>query len=572
MKPPNWDRIQEIYHAALERSPSERSQFVANACAGDPELLREVEELLAADGSSKEFLTPVVKLGSEEPGPSSEDDLVATTIADRYVVEKKLGAGGMGQVYFARDLRLNRRPIVIKILSSELLEESFAQQRFKKEVEALSRIHHDGVVKVLDTGALTDGRPYIVMEYVDGETLRSQIRAEGMNLQRAASILKQIGDALDHVHGQGVFHRDLKPENIMLKRGPDSVVLVDFGIAKVTNSIVAPSTAHGSPIGTLLYMSPEQLRDRGVTAASDIYSMALVAYEMVTGRRVFNASTVAQLLELQRKGVPVRPSSLRPNLSRKADEIIIRALSYKPQSRYQSAKEFGNDLAHTLSDSITAGNSTGRWKVVAVPLVVLIFVALLSVGLYKYCGVTPVSRPAYSFRYWLMVQEMRDGKEYRTLKTNGDGETFDNGDKFQLNVLTAQSGFLYIINEGPPEPNHTSFTMIFPNRTTNNGSASVGANQTIQSDWIAFRGPPGAENFWIVWSASPVDQLESAKSEALARPDGSLSDQTLITLKEFLKARQSESKPRTFRYKESQTVLVRDSAEMLVTLAQFNHR
>lgn len=572
MKPPNWDRIQEIYHAALALPPSERHEFVAKACAGDPPLLREVEELLAADNSSKDFLTPVVVLDSEESKPSAEDDFAGTTVADRYLVEKKLGAGGMGQVYFALDLRLNRRPVVIKILAKELLQDASAQQRFKQEVEALSRIHHDSVVEVLDTGALPDDRPYIVMEYVEGETLRSQISPEGMNLQRSASILKQIGAALHHVHERGVFHRDLKPENIMLKRDTDSVVLVDFGIAKVTNSIVGPSTAQGATIGTLLYMSPEQLRGERVTAASDIYSMGLVAYEMVTGRRAFNASTIPQLLDLQRKGVRVRPTALRPNLSGKADEVILRALSFKPRARYQSAKEFGDNLAASLRDS-TNKNGARRWRVIGASLVVLTCVALLSWGLYNYFGVTPDTRSAHSFRYWLMVQKMREGKEYQEpFKSNGDGEIFENGDKFQVNVLSAQSGFLYVINEGPPEPNYSSFRMIYPRGTTNNGSASVGANQTIQSDWIVFRGPQGAENFWIVWSASPVDQLESAKNEAFARDNGGLSDQTLTTVKEFLKARQSESKPRTFRYKESQTVLVRDASDMLVTLAQFNHR
>ena len=180
-------------------------------------------------------------------------------------------------------------------------------------------------------GQLPDERPYIVMQYVDGETLRSQIPAEGMNLNRAASILRQVGAALEHVHEKGIFHRDLKPENIVIKHDTDSVVLLDFGIAKVKNSDIAPSTAHGASVGTLLYMSPEQLRGEEVTAASDIYSMSLIAYELVTGRRPFNPTSASQLLEMQRAGVRIKPIHLRENLPAKTQAIILRALSFDPK-------------------------------------------------------------------------------------------------------------------------------------------------------------------------------------------------------------------------------------------------
>ena len=557
MKETDWDRIQQIYHEARNVPRAERSAFVEKISNGDTVLASEVIELLALDDLS--FLTsPIGNL----PLVSSEDNLVGETIDNRYLIEKKLGGGGMGRVYLAQDLKVNGRVVVIKFLLRELLENAYARQKFKQEAEALSRIRHTGIVEVLDTGELADGRPFFVMQYVDGETLDSQIPAEGMPLERAASILKQIGEALEHVHQQGVFHRDLKPNNIILRSGTDSVVLVDFGIAKVTNSVVASGTATHASAGTPMYMSPEQLRGEEVTAASDIYSMAVIAYELVTGRLPFNSISPAQ-----RAGVRAKPSDLPSNLSKKAQDIIIRGLSFKPGARYENAKEFGDDLASALLESGVLAKDRLLPKV----LMVVLGVAL-SFGIYWYIGRTAEKAHNRSFRYWLTVQKMREEKEYQEpFKSNGK-ETFQTGDKYQLNVLTPVPAYLYVINEGPSETYDTNFRMIFPRLATNNGSATVGANQTIQSDWITFRGPAGDDNFWMVWSVSPVAQLESAKTEAFKDPKGGLTGQNLMTVKEFLRMKQLEMKVTVYHYNDNQTAVPRGPGDLLVTLAQFKHR
>jgi len=372
MKQSNWNHIQEIYHAALARPHSERNVFVAIACSSDLNLQREVKSLLQADDLASSFLeSPVVDLGS------SPENLVGATIGERYFVERELTPGGMSQVYFALDLRLRRRPVVIKILSRSLTQDPYARQKFEQEVEALLRTDHPNVVRILDTGKLPDGRPYIVMQYIEGETLRSRITNDGMELRLAASILKDIGAALEHVHEKGVFHRDLKPENIMLKG--DSAVLVDFGIAKVKESPIAATTASGVSAGTLAYMSPEQLRGEEVTAASDIYSMGLIAYEMVTGRRAFKPGSTSHLLDLQRAGVRVRPKHLREDLSLKADVVLLRALKFEARGRYKSAGEFGEKLARALLEPRKA--TIPRCAKVMGALIIL---ALLSFGLFKY--------------------------------------------------------------------------------------------------------------------------------------------------------------------------------------------
>lgn len=480
----------------------------------------------------------------------------------------------MGDIYFARDLKLDRRPVVIKVLAEELRDDPNARERFKKEGEALSRIHHEGVVEVLDKGEVPDGRPFIAMQYVEGETLRSHIPGEGMNLERAASILKQIGAALEHVHEKGIFHRDLKPENMMLKGVTDSVVLVDFGIAKVKDSIVARTTATGASAGTLVYMSPEQLRGEQITSASDVYSMALIAYEMVTGRRPFNPASASQLLDLQRKGVQIKPSALRPGVSPKADEVILRGMSFNVKTRYRRAGEFGHHLAGALKNEETRKNGRRMKSMKEFAALIVLTIIVSAAGLFAYSRCNGNDRPPNrSFTYYLMIQEVRDGKNYGDpVKSHGDKETFERGDKFQLNVESPAPAFLYVLNEGPPEQNDTNFTMIYPRKEINGGSATLGANQTIQSDWITFRGPAGTENFWLVWSVSPVSELESAKTEAFNHPRGGLSDKTLAAVKDFLRAKQLEVKVTVFHYTATQNAIARGRGDLLITLAQFKHR
>ncbi len=579
MSQPDWDRLQEIYHEARVLPHSERRSFVAKACAGDSELEREIISLLDKDDSSDCLLdSPICDLSpetsseSEQAYSSAADKLLEAVIGERYLVEKKLGHGGMGEVYFSRDLKLDRRPVVVKVLSNELRDDRNAQERFKKEGEALSRIHHAGVVEVLDKGEVPDGRPYIAMQYVEGETLRSRIPPEGMNLERAASILRQIGVALEHVHDKGIFHRDLKPENIMLKGGTDDVVLVDFGIAKVKDSIVAPTTATGVSAGTLVYMSPEQLRNKDISSASDVYSMALIAYEMVTGRRPFYPASESQLLEMQRKGVQLKPSALRPDLSPKADVVILRGMSFNGKARYQRAGEFGHHLARALKNEEQRRNG---WRIesrkkFAALMVLTIIVSAAVLFAFSRCNGRPPNR---SFTYWLMVQRVHDGKDYREpFKSHGEDETFESGDKFQLNVLSPVPGYVYVFHEGPPEPNDTNFTMIYPRKTLNDGSATLGANQSMQSDWMTFRGPGGNENFWLIWSVSPVSQLEAAKSEAFNHPRGGLTDKTLVAVKEFLRIKQLEVKVPVFNYNDNRNAVARGPGDLLITLAQFKHR
>ena len=290
-------------------------------------------------------------------------DLVGQLINGRYAVQAELKRGGMGVVYLARDQQLHSRNVVVKVLLDEAYQSQYVVQKFRQEVEALSRIDHPGIVGIIDSGELPNGRPFIVMQYVEGVTLRSVMTSEGMNLERVAEITKQVGRALSAAHNRGIFHRDLKPDNIMLQdlgHGEEQVKIIDFGIAKVKSSVVAPSTSLNLSPGTVAYMAPEQLSGRPITAATDIFALGAIVYEMVTGRKPFNPETGFELLQMQQTGVRVKPTDLRPSLPAEAQDVILKALAFNPGDRQSTPREFGDTFAQTLTEATATSWPMGQ--------------------------------------------------------------------------------------------------------------------------------------------------------------------------------------------------------------------
>jgi serine/threonine protein kinase len=634
MPPSDWDRIQEIYYAALPVFPADRPEFVARACNFDPLLTREVTSLLEADEAAEQFLEPpvfglglkIISDGQLDQVRASPTDFIGSTIDRRYLIEKELGHGGIGAVYLARDLTLHHKPVVVKVLLQAAQQDPYVLKKFRQEVEALARIDHPAVVSVLGAGELADRKPYILMQFVDGVTLRSQIPAEGINLERAASIVRQVGDALDTVHEKGILHRDLKPENIMLqafKRGHERVRIVDFGIAKVKNSVIAPSTINQAPVGTLLYMSPEQLRGEKLGPASDVYSLGVIAYEMVTGRRPFIPVSGSQLVELHRGGVRLRPCKLRPDLSTEAQSIILRALSFAAEDRYQSASEFGDSLARALTydesampavpladlqvlaqpetiegrrEGISADASTvqdsdlrasqphpsipvtrvglsRRSSLIVTAVLALIFTTSVA-AIYVFRKTrsnanTAVAAGQRSFSYWLTVQKMRDGRKYQGTFQSSGQEVFENGYKFRLNFASADPGYLYVFNVGPPDADNTTLTMVYPTPSRSNTLVS---GQPVQTNWNTFGGRTGTENFWIIWSTSPVDEFESMKAAVFDNEKGAVTDENSSRLIHDFIDRHSDNKLETSKDAVAQQTHVSGTGAVLVKLAQLEHR
>ena len=295
-----------------------------------------------------------IERGDYDPTAATRIDdepLIGSMLGGRYLVKRKLGHGGFGVVYLASDEKMLSRPVVVKALHEGEVENEWTVRKFKQEIEALARIDHPSIVGIFDVGELPDGKPFIVMQYVDGFSLRVIISPEGVDFWRAANIIRQIGRALSAAHDRGILHRDLKPENIMIQTlgdGEEQVKIIDFGIARVKNSVISKSTASDRTVGTIAYMSPEQLSAGQLTQASDVYCFGVIAYELLTGRRPANPESAYQLLEMQRSGVRIKPVDLRPGLPQQAESIILKALSFDPKDRHQRARDFGDLLSSAL--------------------------------------------------------------------------------------------------------------------------------------------------------------------------------------------------------------------------------
>ena len=308
-----------------------------------------------------------IERGDYDPAAITRTDvepLVGSTLGGRYLIRRKLGHGGFGVVYLASDEKMLSRSVVVKALLEGEVKNEWTVRKFKQEIEALARIDHPSIVGIFDVGELADGKPFIVMQYVDGFSLRKIISPEGIDFWRAANILRQIGRALTAAHDRGILHRDLKPENIMIQtlgEGEEQVKIIDFGIARVKNSVISMSTASDRTVGTIAYMSPEQLIAGQLSPASDVYCFGVIAYEMLTGRRPANPESAYQLLEMQRSGVRIKPVDLRPGLPQPAESMILKALSFDPIDRYQRARDFGDLLSSALlgddEQTVLAGQS-----------------------------------------------------------------------------------------------------------------------------------------------------------------------------------------------------------------------
>src|SRR5215468_8994701 len=274
-------------------------------------------------------------------------------LGSRYEIGETLGYGGMAEVHLGRDVRLGRE-VAVKVLRADLARDPSFQARFRREAQAAASLNHPSIVAVYDTGEDMTGSngstPYIVMEYVEGRTLREVLKAEGRIMpRRAMEIVSDVCAALDFSHRNGIVHRDVKPGNVMIT-STGTVKVMDFGIARAVADAGATMTATAAVIGTAQYLSPEQARGENVDARSDVYSTGCLLYELITGSPPFTGdSPVAVAYQHVRENAPV-PSSLNPEVPRTVDSIVMKALAKNPLNRYQSAAEMRADLQRALAD------------------------------------------------------------------------------------------------------------------------------------------------------------------------------------------------------------------------------
>ena len=553
------------------------------------------------------------------PGGAAESYAIAagTRLKGRYLIERELGRGGIGVVYLARDERLHGMPVVIKFLLDNSTQSAWLSKKFLQEAEALTRIKHPGVVKVIDRDRAEDGKPFFVMEFVKGKPLRSVINSEGLDLEYAALLIRQIGQALSAAHREGVLHRDLKPENIMLETlsdGDEHVKLIDFGIAKIRDSELGATTDVSLIVGSLHYIPPEQISGQPVSASSDIYAFGIIAYELITGRRPFRidarnqVAALQQLMEMQRGEQIPMPKMLRPSVPDAAQAILLQALSFEPQKRPQDVRKFGDDLARALTDSdastkpllaptlpLTPESSAAiapittvrqveratqkvepltpiepasveskprskRWVLslalgagrrrLSFQIMIGAVATMFIVGVFTTMMIdrrAPNSPPAastsngstptaaaqpeaeHSLTYFVTVQDnpkLYPGKKPYRLP----GEVvFHAGDRVRFNFTSPQPGYLYVINESPPlGGGATAYNILFPTPTSNGGSAQLVSGQEVQipdrGDGFVFDAEEGTEKLWLIWSAKPIDQLESLKRWANPEDKGEIKD------------------------------------------------
>ena len=352
--PAEWEEVRRLFHGALALPPEDRAAFLRLQLGEDDETYREVESLLAAHPAAEGFLSdgPGTIAGAVDSPPPLTRFLPGVRLG-AFEIIGPLGSGGMGDVYRARDTRLDRE-VAIKVLSHELADDPRSRDRFEREARAVSRLTHPHICTLYDVGVIqveSGDAQFLIMELLDGETLADRLRRGPLPAAQAIQVSIEILDALAAAHGLGIVHRDLKPANIMLTRS--GVKLLDFGLARLHepgrsgvdtaegSGSAAPLTAPGLVFGTVPYMAPEQVRGTEVDARTDLFAFGAVFYEMLTGRRAFNAGSqpalIAAILEQDPPPLVVDPPLASPAL----DRLIRACLAKDPAERWQHARDVG---------------------------------------------------------------------------------------------------------------------------------------------------------------------------------------------------------------------------------------
>ena len=464
MEPGLWQRVEEVVQQALELDKSRRGEFLESSCRGDEALRREVESLLAQDKRGNHFLdSPALQAASKlavEQVMSAEANLIGATVS-HYRLVQKIGSGGMGVVYKAEDTRLHRF-VALKFLPERFARDPQRVMRFEREAQAASALNHPNICTIYDIGE-HEGQPVIVMELLHGKTLREHLRdgAFQMNDPAALDIAIQVASGLEAAHEKGIIHRDIKPANIFITERHVAKIL-DFGVAKVlgidevqqftvaagkegitSRPAAGELTSTGIKPGTAGYMSPEQIRCQPLDARTDIFSFAMVLYEMATGQRAFSGETVAMVQDAVLHREPTAVRQVNPELPVELEGIISKGLQKDPSLRYQHAAEIRSDLqqlqqasdSHVqpslLARQRAPAGTKGRpwWMTTAAIVLVLALIAVYFVS----------RRPSkLSHKDTIVVADLTN--------TTGD-RVFDDTLKQGLSVQLEQSPFLKLVSE-----------------------------------------------------------------------------------------------------------------------------
>ncbi len=592
-------RAMRIFEDALDLAPDAQAGFIADACGGDAALREEVELLLASDRQAHQ-LSEAVRAeiadvaGAVMVAPSGQSlAMVGVKLNGRYVIEKRIGAGGVGVVFLARDEHLHQRQVVVKVLKES--RDPWLLRKFTQESEALTRLDHPNVVKVLDRGMVEDGRPFLVMEFVKGETLEDFLKLGAGRLDIATVILliHQIFRAVETVHGGGIIHRDLKTSNIMVRFQADGTLqakLIDFGIAKIFETTAGNQTTTPLTVGTLPYMAAELFDGQEASVASDVYALGIIAFELLTGARPFVAkgrSLLAQILEyrnLQETGAGGQLRSLRPELPEQLESVLLTALAFHPEARYQRVLSFETALIAALegidaagipeTETLTLGGSESKveaasavvpsgttarratgdlpktapvkmnWPVTGlIGILIGTGIALTIVGVPPRWGFpkpgsvptpapAPVSVPVSAKNAPALPFTLEDAPTVATA-----------GQEIRLRATLNRGGYFYVFSESPSLRTDAlpNYTVLFPGSSDNGGSSRFDVRNLVippveSGPGFVFEGKQGTEKLWVVWSAESVPVLETVRIRANPKDQGVVTErEQVLALGEFLK-------------------------------------
>ena len=591
MTPERWQQISRIFKSAISLDSKARADYLAGQCGVDESLREEVEKLLESHkkASDEKFIGGVAAEANaellvggdehhEQPPRLSKGQQLAS-----YEIIDTLGVGGMGEVYLAKDLRLDRT-VALKVLSEEIASDKRRMQRFHQEAKIASSLNQPNILTIFEFGEI-DEVTFLVTEFIDGVTLREYLRDKKLKIAEIIDIATQVLAALDAAHEAHIVHRDIKPENVMIRHRDRVVKVLDFGLAKVAERKPSMLNGKGSQLeaatefktaphtvmGTLNYLSPEQAQAHAVDERTDIWSTGVMIYEMVTGLMPFKGTTMSHTIVqiLEKDPVPLTQFTQRKT-PEELQRIVSKALAKDPEERYQTAKDMLIDLrtlkryleldaanerfsaVHTqelhaptdpVGPRLTRHASYNKTRNSAIATAVLV----IALGIFYVIKISrpvseqtnssninaslpsvPVASEARTLTYWITVQKFRDNNPYQDPFTLPGEMIFEADYQIRMNFRSPQSGHLYVLSEGPPARSaQTQFVALFPSSTANNGSSLLPADQVVkipEKTWFQFDQEQGTEKLWLVFSADAIPELEGLRQFAGTQTGGLITD------------------------------------------------